>query len=399
MKAGSSQLPITWAPGESGPNSTGEYRIAIAEEPLKAQDCMLSMERQGVFAVFDGMGGVGGANSGQVASNLAAKVCRDAYSDFEGLGRNLTEEIDRMRDWLNLADSTIATQPESMGTTGTAIRLVEDSGKLFAVWGNVGDSRFYVYRDGKITLISEDEGEGHILTNCLGNNKGVKQLGAVELQPGDRLMLCSDGITGDYDDDVLSESELASALSLPNTQAAAETLLRISRKYDDKTVAVIDIDEFGSEIQSSSIRKLRLGESEQFVFNTDKPLEDRGSYNVVAQIDAADKELLLLDLRSAPTVDGQRIPFGQSSGYWDADFLLVDESFFGKWGLPSRDQAGYKGVRPGDKIVFGRYHDHNGRFEFSDFVSGTHFGLVYNGDCVLIENLRPKNNTEVTVKQ
>jgi serine/threonine protein phosphatase PrpC len=67
----------------------------------------------------------------------------------------------------------------------------------------------------------------------------TEQLGALALSPGDKLVLVTDGITGDFPPDILDPTEISSALASADPQAAAEALIRIARKHDDRTALVI----------------------------------------------------------------------------------------------------------------------------------------------------------------
>ncbi len=387
-----------WPVEDVEPQPTYELQMAMAERPLKEQDCIVAMENQGVWAVFDGMGGHGDENAGKVASNLAANACRNAYSQEVGVGNNVQSEMLQMLDWLQSADRRISSQGR-MGTTAVAIRLVEEDGRPFAVWANIGDSRLYLYRNSKLYLVSKDEGYGHVLENYLGKGRAdIKQVGHFGLAPHDRLMLCSDGITGDYGADLLADEEIKSALDASTPQAAANLLIEKSRKRDDKSVVVVEMAGAGLKAESSTLQEHRLKSDEQYNFDTSKPLELRGNYNVVAQIRAADKELLVLDLRHAPTIGNNKVPFGESVGLWEADFLVVDESFFGKWGRPVRGQGGYKGIRIGETLNFGRSHSKE-RFVLSNQVSREHFSLDYDGNGLSISNHSPLNGTSITVKR
>ena len=85
-----------------------------------------------------------------------------------------------------------------------------------AFWGHVGDSRIYLYRDGEFTQISADHTivqvlldkgkiteeeaidhpQRHVLTRAVGVDENlVVDSGAFEVQPKDRILICSDGLT------------------------------------------------------------------------------------------------------------------------------------------------------------------------------------------------------------
>jgi protein phosphatase len=176
------------------------------------EDALIIEPRTGLYAVLDGMGG---ANAGDVASQLA----RDTIRDFVR-NRNKTLPPRELLEMAIVAGSTAvhsaAQHPErhGMGTTVVAC-LVVDPG--YVVVAHVGDSRAYLLRAGRLqtltrdhTIVSElaakgllsaDEVERHPYKNVLSRNLGAKpdarvDLVELELRPGDRLLLCSDGLYG-----------------------------------------------------------------------------------------------------------------------------------------------------------------------------------------------------------
>ena len=385
---------ITWTGADFF--DTGEIRLGSAEQPLKGQDQIVSMPEHGVYAVFDGMGGVGGHNAGAIASSIAAEICTYTYKSEQGFGKSVEHERMRIRTWLEQADSNIAHKGE-MGTTATVIRMVEEGEKQYVVFASVGDSRLYLYRNKQLSQLTEDEGRGHVLRNWLGRgDASVKQTSYLRIQEGDRLMLCTDGITGDYDDDVLYESEIMMALDNTSPQGAADRLLSISRKQDDKSVIVLDV--VGNSLEGGATQEHLLSDNEVVALDLDKPLEDRGSFNVVASVKAANNEFLILDLRKAPETHRGRIPFGTSLGYWQSDFLIVDETFFAKWGRPAKNQSGYKGLRADEHINVGR-NDEYQRFSLPGTVSRKHFGVEYDGEELRVLNYTPRNKTTLTTRR
>lgn len=234
--------------GEIHPTETSEpispetgLSYGCAEKPLMGQDFVITDHRRGVYAVFDGMGGVGDQNAGKDASMHAANMCHSAYRDAD-IGSNIKNEKLRMVEWMDQAHRTMYTEVGKAGTTATAVRMVKEGGSHHIVWASVGDSRLYLYRDGELQLLTEDEStDGNALYNCLGVGRGeINQVGDIRLKPKDRLMLCSDGITGDYEQDLLKDREIIAALSKPTPRDSAVQLIQNSRKQDDKSVIVID---------------------------------------------------------------------------------------------------------------------------------------------------------------
>jgi PPM family protein phosphatase len=161
--------------------------------------------RLGVVAVADGMGG---HRAGEVASATALESLRAAVA----AGRPLRDAIVDANDAV-LEKSVSDQQLRGMGTTLTAGTLGTD-GNL--VIGHVGDSRAYLFHGGELTQITDDhslveemvrtgeltpeQAESHpqrsIITRALGIDPEVEvDVYPVQLGVGDRVLLCSDGLT------------------------------------------------------------------------------------------------------------------------------------------------------------------------------------------------------------
>lgn len=222
-----------------------ELRVnyAYSEEAVKGQDRILADPDLRVFGVFDGAGGYFGSD---IAAETAAETVRKYYEETE----NERERPKTARDALLAADRavdvvqrTTATEMGGMATTATIAHIFEENGQPVISYAHVGDSRIYRLHGDSLQQITKDEGEGHGVDQFIGRLHEVKHFGKVALQSGDRLMLCSDGVTGDYGDEILSDDEIQNALYRKNSpQVAADTLVNISRKHDDKSAVVIDVD-------------------------------------------------------------------------------------------------------------------------------------------------------------
>lgn len=164
----------------------------------------------GVFVVCDGMGG---AAAGEVASRLAVdtvieRLC--AVTSPDDRRRALEESITAA----NRLVHTQAAQDDSlkgMGTTLVAVAVQDHS----ALIGHVGDSRCYLFRDGRLTrqtndhsLVDEQVRLGrmteqdaersplkNVITRAIGTQPSVEaEISELALDPGDILLLCSDGL-------------------------------------------------------------------------------------------------------------------------------------------------------------------------------------------------------------
>lgn len=93
-------------------------------------------------------------------------------------------------------------------------------------------------------MVSRDEGYGNVVDNYLGERwrwRGVQQKQSIAVAPGDRILLVTDGITGDWEPDLLSEGDLEQAIAGLDAEAAAQRLIEVARKSDDRTAIVVDL--------------------------------------------------------------------------------------------------------------------------------------------------------------
>ncbi len=172
-------------------------------------------ERGLLLAVCDGMGG---AAAGEVASQMAVDTLDevmksgDTENDHDLFAHRLVYAIEEAGSRI-FGAAKMDRSRRGMGTTSTVAGLMDNT--LFV--GQVGDSRCYVLREGKLKLItkdqslvnqlieagqlSEEEAEefehSNIILQALGTTEEVSvDLTFLELRQGDRIMLCSDGLSG-----------------------------------------------------------------------------------------------------------------------------------------------------------------------------------------------------------
>jgi len=214
------------------------------------EDAMLVDVELGLFVVADGMGG---HNAGEVASTIAVSVLRDFFATAAAR----TEHA--LADGLALANDQVlaaSDRPEyaGMGTTVVAACVTDDQ----VLFGNVGDSRIYLWRDGRLTQLSQDDswvsrvlGETalseddiqrhpmrHVLTKVVGLRADMEpSIGVNTFGPGDTLLLCSDGLHGSVPDPAIAEMLVASA----SPEATARQLVdqALSRGATDNITVIL----------------------------------------------------------------------------------------------------------------------------------------------------------------
>jgi protein phosphatase len=216
----------------------------------------LALESSSLFAVADGMGGHAG---GEVASRVAIDALTAAFGR-QPTGVGLREAVVSANSavWERSLDST---ELRGMGTTLTAVALVDEAGHDVLALVNVGDSRSYRFHAGELTQITTDHslaeemvqnGEltpaeamvhphRHILTRALGVSSDVDvDLWRIRPTRGDRYLLCSDGLTNELGDGQIFEI----LASITDPQEAADLLVRAARTHggsDNITAVVVDV--------------------------------------------------------------------------------------------------------------------------------------------------------------
>ena len=235
------------------------------------EDCCLADMDLGFFVVADGMGG---HNAGEVASRLAVEAIRgflmltrggEAVTWPYGLDPDLSFDGNRLLTSLKLANRRVFKASESrdeftgMGTTAVAVLIDGDH----AIYSSVGDSRLYSYRDNRLEQLTRDDSwvaeilarepgldeaylsrhpMRHVLTNVIGARETIEvQVRERTLAPGERLLLCSDGLYRE-----LGDARIASILSEQSPVASvAEKLIETALRgaaADNITALLIGCD-------------------------------------------------------------------------------------------------------------------------------------------------------------
>lgn len=206
----------------------------VGKKRSKNEDCFLVRPELGLFIVADGMGGhSGGEFASRFAVNTIEEVIQSMSSDPEatvisGVNSEETDFGDRLHYAIQVASQKIYDQAlfdqelRGMGTTVVALLSCENRVCL----ANVGDSRGYLLRDGELRqitldhslvseqmragLITEKDARTHryknIITRSVGYQEDVEiDVNYMELSVGDRILLCTDGLTNMVTDDDLKK--------------------------------------------------------------------------------------------------------------------------------------------------------------------------------------------------
>src|SRR5215216_5870678 len=208
-----------------------------------------------LFAVADG---IGGFEAGEEASRIAIEVLNELEpgSPFQEAVREANRRI--------LAAGRGDERLSGMGTTVVAVRFGGTTERPVAEVAHVGDSRAYLLRGGSLRPVTEDHSlvaelvrsgdltrdqaaehpQKNLITRALGADEEVEVDTAVlPMEAGDRILLCSDGLTDMVSEDGIS---LILAESPEDPEKAARGLLSAALDAggnDNITVVVVDVRE------------------------------------------------------------------------------------------------------------------------------------------------------------
>ncbi|HEY0965605.1 MAG TPA: hypothetical protein VGE13_03945 [Candidatus Saccharimonadales bacterium] len=213
------------------------------------QDALLVNREIGCFAVVDGMGGEGG-DPRELATALAA-ILQDELT-FNA--HNSQELLDGMRMAFREARVKLGSRNYlDGGAVATAIKLQQIGDDFFVGIAHAGDTRLMAAdpTTGEFIALTEDHGYGSTVTNGFirGINGEKDDFNVWKVMPGTRIMLCSDGITGDWGPDnaygrpnqFLSDREFKVAFTQNTPEESIKKFVEFSKKDDDKSIIVIDI--------------------------------------------------------------------------------------------------------------------------------------------------------------
>ena len=261
-------------PGKVRPRNEDQFLITELSKSMRVWQTSLpepklqvGEDRAHLFLVADGMGG---HHAGERASAIAVAAIEQFTlnnfrwffnTDSSGAQKVLTQ----FQIALGQADAQIleeATANPELKGMGTTLTMAFQLGAQLCIV-HVGDSRAYLYRDNELhqltkdhTLVAEmvragairkDQAASHHLRNVITNVVGGPTLGvkvearAFQLQAGDRLLLCSDGLTEMVNNDAISATLDAD----PVPESAARALLKQANDAggrDNITVLVARFD-------------------------------------------------------------------------------------------------------------------------------------------------------------
>ena len=211
------------------------------------------------FIVVDGMGG-------HASGRAAARTALGALLPL--VGSRITDRADVVDAVLAAGEAVAAIPSQAANPPGATIAgaVLADlpEGRTWIVF-NVGDSRVYLLRDDLLSQLSHDHSQvqelvdaGHltraeahidsrrnVVTRALGaglDQPAYPELHLVEARVGDRILVCSDGLSDELDDDALA-TVLGSGLGAQRTAEVAVAAALEAGGHDNVTALVVDLSE------------------------------------------------------------------------------------------------------------------------------------------------------------
>ena len=253
------------------------------------EDTYLVDKQLGLFVVCDGMGGHA---AGEVASALAVKIFHETVKSATSMleqyasgkhgpdGVNRKQIVTMLEGAINHASSCVHDEarkdPAKRGMGTTLVAVLIAGRQAFVIW--VGDSRIYLLRESVLEQLTEDHSvfnellkrkkmsredieklpQKNAITRAIGVYEHTEPDSLVlDLVAGDRFLLCSDGLSGYFEEDL---DELSNLLGMPEGNKAVEKLVATANERGGKDNITTVVVTFGdaSKRDESYARRVQL---------------------------------------------------------------------------------------------------------------------------------------------
>jgi len=219
------------------------------------EDAYVAFPEDGLWVVADGMGG---HQAGEVASRL---ICDTVCSERQRHGSSMS--VDDLEQAIYLANQRIRKYGDeqlpgaTLGSTMVALKITDDRYNI--LW--IGDSRAYLLRESRLQrlskdhsqvadlveqgVLSEEEAESHPLANVITRALGVETDPAIDsvegkVLPGDRFLLCTDGISREFEREELEQFLMEEPIDDINQALRHAALVKGCR--DNITSIIVQVD-------------------------------------------------------------------------------------------------------------------------------------------------------------
>ncbi len=250
----------------------------------------------GLFALADGMGG---HPEGEVASQLALQTLAALFQ--REAKPTLADPLRFLHDAIISGHHHLlryATERALLDTPRTTVVACLLQGNA-AFWAHCGDSRLYLVRSGKLVARTRDHSYSelqeamsqvvplggqfnrNVLFTCLGSpgKPVIDTAGPFLMHPGDRVLLCSDGLWGSVSDADIAQALAGAAISQSVPELVERALKEAGEKSDNVTAIAVEFEAaeasgLGSEVSTLSLGDEVFASTIQASMSADSPMDE-----------------------------------------------------------------------------------------------------------------------------
>ncbi len=262
----------------------------LSEKRPQNEDSFLELTERGLFVVADG---VGGAQAGDVASQMAVEVLGEAFANLPKNGD--AEELMKLAiERANEAIFQMSHDLASLSTMATTIVALHLAGNIATI-GHVGDSRLYrldpqgnFYRETQDHSVVEEEVRAgrmtqeqaashpsrNVISRALGADQSVEvDMKTIMIEPNTTFLLCSDGITRHIDDYQLHELLLFQD-STANICSRMKDICYERGAEDNLTAVIVKLKAAAANVIFAGGKKEKSAEFEETTIAAARPRRD-----------------------------------------------------------------------------------------------------------------------------
>lgn len=243
----------------------------LSEKRPQNEDSFLELNQRGIFAVADG---VGGAQAGDVASQMAMEILGEAFANLQN-GADPEEVMKLAIERANSAIFQMSRDLEQLATMATTIVALHISGNIATI-GHVGDSRLYrldgrgeLYRETQDHSVVEEEVRAgrmtpeqaahhpsrNVISRALGAEPTVEiDMKTIMFEPETTFLLCSDGITRHIQDHEIKQLLSSGAPSDQICRQMKEICYQRGAEDNLTAVVVKVVDEYARNLAPSETK-------------------------------------------------------------------------------------------------------------------------------------------------
>ncbi len=255
---------VTWTPDIVSAGVTLVASGSTHEGAVRSHNEDAWLVSPPVYVVADGMGG-------HAAGDVASRLVIEAFTELAGRDDVTAPDIERVLESSRSAVAALATSPVTApGSTVVAAVYVVERGRGYWLLVNIGDSRAYLLTPERLEQVSHDHSlvqemidageiderqarvhpDRHVITRAIGAvDDAAADFTLMPARGGTRLLLCSDGLTGELDDARI-ERILRGGASAAVTSARLVAAAVEAGGHDNVTAIVIDV--IGSDVLSQA---------------------------------------------------------------------------------------------------------------------------------------------------